>query len=206
MSEPRKPVRPRHRRLSDEEVTLWVEVARTITPKSGARLPALSTAGALAETVPEPSPVKKKRPKEAPQEPPARMEPPKLSALPLAPIERRLRQRLSRGHIDVDMRIDLHGMRQDEAHAALRHFLARARQNQALIVLVVTGKGKGKVERDQGHFVETGVLRRSVPHWLSAPDLRQIVLGFEEASPTHGGGGALYVRLRSARRAGATPS
>ncbi|MEQ4597219.1 MAG: Smr/MutS family protein, partial [Methylobacteriaceae bacterium] len=41
-----------------------------------------------------------------------------------------------------------------------------------------------------------GVLRRSVPHWLRGPELRGLVLGFEEAARHHGGGGALYVRLR----------
>ena len=40
------------------------------------------------------------------------------------------------------------------------------------------------------------MLRRSVPHWLRAPELRTVVLGFEEAARHHGGAGALYVRLR----------
>jgi DNA-nicking Smr family endonuclease len=35
-----------------------------------------------------------------------------------------------------------------------------------------------------------------VPQWLALPDLRAVVLGFEEAGPRQGGGGALYVRLR----------
>jgi DNA-nicking Smr family endonuclease len=45
-------------------------------------------------------------------------------------------------------------------------------------------------------------LRRIVPHWLGAPDLRAVVLGFEEAGRAHGGAGALYVRLRRGERAG----
>ncbi|MFL5135469.1 MAG: Smr/MutS family protein, partial [Microvirga sp.] len=51
-------------------------------------------------------------------------------------------------------------------------------------------------------FEERGVLRRMVPHWLRLPDLRSLVIGFEEASPQHGGSGALYVRLRRRRGAG----
>jgi DNA-nicking Smr family endonuclease len=35
-----------------------------------------------------------------------------------------------------------------------------------------------------------------VPQWLRAQELRHIVLGFDEAAPSHGGSGALYVRLR----------
>ena len=58
---------------------------------------------------------------------------------------------------------------------------------------VVTGKG-GPTYDDA--FSERGVLRRSVPHWLRAPELRTVVLGFEEAARHHGGAGALYVRLR----------
>jgi DNA-nicking Smr family endonuclease len=61
--------------------------------------------------------------------------------------------------------------------------------------LVVTGKGS-KDGLDFSHD-ERGVLRRMVPHWLAAPDLRHIVLGFTEAARRHGGEGALYVRLRS---------
>jgi DNA-nicking Smr family endonuclease len=40
------------------------------------------------------------------------------------------------------------------------------------------------------------VLRRLAPHWLSEPDLRTVVLGFQEAGRAHGGSGARYVRLR----------
>ena len=53
-----------------------------------------------------------------------------------------------------------------------------------------------------GLFEERGVLRRMVPHWLRLPDLRHLVIGFEEASPQHGGSGALYVRLRRRRSVG----
>jgi DNA-nicking Smr family endonuclease len=65
---------------------------------------------------------------------------------------------------------------------------------------VITGKG-GAGSGDP-IFEERGVLRRAVPHWLRLPDLRTLVLGFEEASPHHGGSGALYVRLRRKRGAG----
>jgi DNA-nicking Smr family endonuclease len=70
-------------------------------------------------------------------------------------------------------------------------------------VLIVTGKGKATNRDDAGFASQPGILRRVVPQWLTEPSIRHIVLGFEEASPTHGGSGALYVRLRSARRSGA---
>jgi DNA-nicking Smr family endonuclease len=38
-----------------------------------------------------------------------------------------------------------------------------------------------------------------VPHWLSLPEFRALIVGFEEANIGHGGAGALYVRIRRAR-------
>jgi DNA-nicking Smr family endonuclease len=107
---------------------------------------------------------------------------------PLAPLETRLRQRLARGRVAVDDTLDLHGYRQDQAHRVLRDFVIRAQARGAKLVLVVTGKGRTAAE--------PGVLRRAVPLWLEAPDLRSVVVGFGEATATHGGSGALYVRLR----------
>lgn len=120
---------------------------------------------------------------------------------PLAPLERRVRQKLVRGIRSFDARIDLHGMTQHEAHDQLRGFLHVAYQRGHVIVLVITGKG-GRSGRDSGsgrgapYMDERGILRRVVPQWLAMADLRHIVLGFEEAHLTHGGSGALYVRLR----------
>lgn len=125
---------------------------------------------------------------------PAQPPPAVVPAPPLAPgLERRVRLALRRGALQVDARIDLHGMYQAEAHGALVGFLMRARASGHTHVLVVTGKGG--IGYDDA-FSERGVLRRSVPHWLRAPELRTIVLGFEEAARHHGGAGALYVRLR----------
>ncbi|MGB7092558.1 MAG: Smr/MutS family protein, partial [Methylovirgula sp.] len=104
--------------------------------------------------------------------------------------------KLARGAIPVDAAIDLHGMRQQEAHHALLGFLSRAQRDGAKIVLVVTGKGESRL----ADGIETGVLRRAVPLWLNAPEWRHLIVGFEEATRTHGGAGALYVRLRRHER------
>ena len=87
-------------------------------------------------------------------------------------------------------------MNQAEAHQALRGFLRYSQARGAKLVIVVTGKGGPLGEPMFGE--ERGVLRRLTPHWLREPDLRSIVLGFEEAGRAHGGAGALYVRLRRA--------
>ncbi|ACL56009.1 Smr/MutS family protein [Methylobacterium nodulans] len=186
MSAPR---RPRERRLTPDERRLWAEIARQVTPLQGRSLPP------EPPSVPEPPPPAPVRATMARAVPAAAR--PKPALPPLAPIERRVRTALRRGSRTVDAVIDLHGLRQAEAHAALVAFLHRSRGAGHVLVLVVTGKGGP----GDDPYAERGVLRRSVPHWLRLPDLRPLVLGFEEAALHHGGSGALYVRLR--RRGGA---
>ncbi len=82
-------------------------------------------------------------------------------------------------------------MTQTRAHRALFSFLQRASDDGSTFVLVITGKG-----RTVGPDAERGVLRRQVPEWLSLPEFRALVVGFEEAHIGHGGEGALYVRIR----------
>ena len=64
---------------------------------------------------------------------------------------------------------------------------------------MITGKGK-RQERADSDFFETtdGVLKRSVPVWMSEPPLRNLVLAFSTAKKAHGDTGALYVLLRKA--------
>jgi DNA-nicking Smr family endonuclease len=177
----------RLRRLSDEEIALWTEVARSVSRRRGASLPVASKP--LASKAPAPPTADAAG---APEPRPA-----KSRALPLAPIERRLKRELARGRAAIDGAIDLHGMNQAEAHQALRGFLRHSQVRGARLVIVVTGKG-GLLDEPAPFGQERGVLRRLAPHWLREPDLRSIVLGFEEAGRAHGGSGALYVRLRRA--------
>jgi DNA-nicking Smr family endonuclease len=185
--------RSRTRSLSSEEKRLWSHVARHVKPMKGKRPP------------PEPEPEDRPAalsPKIAALSPalPSHPPPPKPALPPLAPVERKTLQALRRGRKNVDSVIDLHGMRQEEAHFALLSFLHRAQGSGHGLVLVITGKGGAAVT--SGMFEERGVLKRMVPHWLRLPDLRSLVVGFEEASPQHGGSGAIYVRLRRRRGAG----
>jgi DNA-nicking Smr family endonuclease len=180
------PPRKRLRRLTDEEIALWTEVARSVARRRGATLPAPL------------NPVRPARPPAPPSTatavPPA-ARPAKPSAPPLAPIERRLKRELSRGRATIDAALDLHGLTQAEAHQALRGFLRHSQARGARLVIIVTGKG-GATDEFSGWPNERGVLKRLTPQWLREPDLRSVVLGFEEAGRAHGGSGALYVRLR----------
>lgn len=98
------------------------------------------------------------------------------------------RDKLAKGRLPIEARIDLHGMTQGEAHALLLSFLRRAHMLGVRHVLVITGKGSS--------LGSDGVLRKAVPDWFATPAFRSLVGGFESAARGHGGAGALYVRLR----------
>jgi DNA-nicking Smr family endonuclease len=100
---------------------------------------------------------------------------------PLAPIGRRERSQLSRGRKEIDARLDLHGMTQARAHRALKLFLQSASINGHTFVLVITGKGRSAGTEQRG------ILRSQVPEWLSLPEFRSVVVGFEQAHIAHGG-------------------
>ena len=194
MSPPRKGGR---RRLTGDEQTLWSAVTRSVAPLRRPRTEVVPPEqpppepAVQAQTGTPTKPVKLRPP------PPVAPSPPKPP--PLAPLDRRTRQRLARERESIDDRIDLHGLKQNEAHAALRRFLRGAQADGARVVLVITGKGARDPKGAGDPYDERGVLRRQVPLWLEAADLRPLSVGFETAGTGHGGEGALYVRIRRAR-------
>jgi DNA-nicking Smr family endonuclease len=111
-----------------------------------------------------------------------------------------MRARMARGSLAIDARIDLHGLTQAAAHRRLIKFLGEAQAAGAKLVLVITGKGRPDDRPLMGE--ERGVLKRLVPIWLGAEEMRTLVVGYETAGRGHGGEGALYVRVRSRRKAG----
>lgn len=175
--------RGKSRCLSDAERVLWKQITRSIEPLRA--LPAEDADSEIDATVPAPAAAATHRP----TKPPAKR--PKIETPPaLAPLGRRAKQRVARGRDEIDGRLDLHGLTQAEAHDALLRFLHMAQVRGARLVMVITGKGRGG---------EMGVLRRQVPLWLALAEFRTLVVGFEEAHRTHGGAGALYLRVRRAR-------
>ena len=106
--------------------------------------------------------------------------------------------RMKRGKLKPEGKIDLHGMRRDTAHSTLIRYISAAQTQGKRLVLVITGKGK---DRDEPGPIPTqrGVLRNQVPHWLSLPPLAQEVLQVTPAHSSHGGDGAYYVYLRRIR-------
>ena len=181
----------RRRVLSKDERVLWTTVTRSIEPlRASPVLAPEPEPAAVAAAVPA-RPAAAKRAK-APAPAPAMPASP-----PLAPLGRRMRRSVARGKEAIDARLDLHGLTQSEAHAALLRFLRNASARDKRLVLVITGKGsKNFGARGDG---ERGLLKRQVPQWLTLPEFRSLVIGFEDAHVTHGGEGALYVRIRRKR-------
>ncbi len=175
----------KRRTLSYEERVLWTTVTKAIEPlHASVQSAADDSDNPAMETLKTTRPAKSVH-TSAPVGP-------KPVSPPLVPLGRRMKQRVARGKEAIDARLDLHGLTQSEAHAALLRFLRNAHVRDARLVLVITGKGRGG---------EMGVLRRQVPQWLSLPEFRSLVIGFEDAHIAHGGEGALYVRVRRARTA-----
>jgi DNA-nicking Smr family endonuclease len=186
----------RRRQLTEEERALWRGVARSIKPLRPSRrivTEPSSTDIAADEKKSAERPILPERPlRSLPV-----VEAPRPRNPPLAPLDRRLKQRVARGSEPIDARLDLHGYTQARAHTALLAFLQRAQRDGARVALVVTGKGGGRADPLAPR--EHGVLKRQVPIWLALPEFRSLVLGFEAAHVGHGGEGALYVRLRRQR-------
>ena len=118
-------------------------------------------------------------------------------AMPVV-LDRRNLRRIGKGRISIDDRIDLHGMRRSQAHQALLVFMRAAQAENFKTVLVITGKGRLRSEPSENWMDDrdVGVLRREVPEWLRSDELEDVVNGFSNALPQHGGDGALYVRLK----------
>lgn len=170
-------------RLSEDDRVLWNLVARTARPLKGR---------AVAIDVPDIAAEAKAATTQAAR-------PPANAAAVAKPKTQHVTQRLddptldklSKGRLPIEGRVDLHGMTQDEAYSLLFSFLHRAHAGGIRYVLVITGKGSSSGG--------DGVLRRAVPAWLSTPAFRPLVSSHDHAARNHGGSGALYVRLRRVR-------
>ena len=114
-------------------------------------------------------------------------------------IHRRLEQKMLRGQIKIDSTLDLHGMTQEEAKDATVNFVKMAKKNNLNIVLIITGKGISKDNKDDGYRnrYARGVLNQNLPNWLKLPQIRNDINGYRYANIRHGGEGAYYILLKS---------
>ena len=114
-----------------------------------------------------------------------------LSAEKVSGVDKRTVDRMRRGKLPIDARLDLHGEYQTTAQAQLESFILNCFEADCRLVLVITGKG---LTRNS-----TGVLRKRLPEWLNKPKCREVTLSFCAARPEHGGEGASYILLKRKR-------
>ena len=174
--------RRRLRGLSEADRALWRAYAAEIVPLPGRELPPEPAAPpAPVVAAPVAAPVAAAlAPRWSPPDIAVNAPPPGLD-------DRRWRD-LRRGKVRPERTIDLHGRRAQDAHAAVHAFLADAYADGLRCVAVITGRGSS---------AEGGVLRRELPHWLNAPDLRRIILG--AAHPHRANTGSVHLLLRRRR-------
>ena len=178
----------------ENDAELWARVAESARPlrkRSVAQLPEPSA---------PPRPRKAAKATEPLPQPPAPKAPPKPAPTVRGEaLDRQTARKLEGGRLPVEAKLDLHGMRQRDAHAELKRFLKSAQGKGYRHVLVITGKGAAADARSFYAEDSRGVLRQAAPHWLAAPDLAHVVVSFSPAPRRLGGDGALYVRLRKPR-------
>jgi len=179
------------KRPAAKDARLWALVTATVRPLPGRVRPEVAppapgaaaaaagegqTRSAGATPGPPPPTASRRTPAPRPTPPPGTIEPNRLRLI-------------DRGRERLGGVIDLHGLDQDRARAAMTAFILRAVADKERTVLVITGKGA----------LGDGVLRRRAPEWLAEPPLRGVVAGISEAHRTRGGAGALYVALKRGR-------
>ncbi len=185
-------MRRKGRPLHPEEHKLWGQVTRSVTPRHGPvhqpteeelthnRFPPLKPATPAKRAFGAPA-TKPQRPAGPPQ----------------SSLDGSTERKLKRGRAQIDAKLDLHGMRQAEAHDALVRFILNAQVHGHRCVLVITGKGtRGESQNNPYETPGPGILKSRLGQWLAQDPLRGIAYGLREAHPRHGGSGAHYVFIR----------
>ncbi len=185
----------RRRKLRPEEQELWSQVARSAVPIRPDR-PVVDTPPLeRADTKPAATSLPKRTPIqsfEIGSKPAATRIP--APSTPAPRMDAKTMQRMNRGKLKPEGRIDLHGMTVDQAHPELINFILRSHAKGRRLVLVITGKGVGPGPTGPIPY-QRGILKRQVPHWLQQMPVAPLILQVTSASPRHGGEGALYVYL-----------
>jgi len=101
-------------------------------------------------------------------------------------------RRLSRGLVQPDRTLDLHGHTLATAYDLLDRRLEQAVTTGDRVLLLITGKPRSGSER-------RGAIRAAVGDWLAASRHAADIAAVRNAHPRHGGAGALYIVLRRKR-------
>lgn len=194
--------------LGPEDEALWRSVVKKTKPLT--KRPKAPAAPQKPQEVEKPKAEKKLPQRRVKPSPPPEPEIRVSKVAKPGGLERGLADKLRRGKLRPDGRLDLHGFRQEEAHQALIGFLTRAQARDKRLVLVITGKGDAYYsggggdsgDDDEGNDStarQSGILRRMLPMWLDEPPLRPLIAGFQPAHRHDGGDGAFYIHIRKPR-------
>lgn len=183
MRPPRGRIPPARRRLglTAEEAALWQRVVAGVVPLR----PAAAAGEDAVASLPPPAAT---APPAAAPVPPAPPLPDLAIGLAPAGLDRRRWDDLRRGRTRPERTLDLHGLSAAAAHAAVCRFVRAAHAAGLRCIAIITGKGAGE---------GGGVLRRELPHWLNAPELRRLILA--AAHPHRANPGAVHLLLRRRR-------
>lgn len=111
-------------------------------------------------------------------------------------MDQRTHAKMRKGKLRPEAKLDLHGMFAAHAHNELLSFVRRCHAEGKRLVLVITGKGSTTSDEAGIMPSRQGILRHSLPHWLSSAEMRVLILQITPAHIRHGGGGAYYVYLK----------
>ena len=170
------------RRLGPDEKALWQKVVATVRPLHRS----MEQAEPTQERVEAPPPAAA-RTRAAP--PPA---PRPSKAVPGITLDGSWDRRLSRGLVQPDLIVDLHGHNLNTAYSLLDSRLEQAVATGARVLLLITGKPPAPNQRP----IKRGAIRAAVGDWLAASRHAADIAAVRGAHPRHGGTGALYIILR----------
>lgn len=106
-----------------------------------------------------------------------------------------LAKKFKREELKIEAVLDLHGSTEKKAFDCVSNFIRQAYGTRKRCVLIITGKGL-----DDSLFSEKGILRKSVPSWLTNSEISSLILAFKNPSEVLGGKGALYILLRKNKK------
>lgn len=173
------------RPLSPDEQALWDRVVASVRPLRPVAVPLMPLA-----TPSQPRATPKSH---APTPAKPRLTPAK--AQPGTTLDGSWDRRLSRGLVQPDATVDLHGHNLATAYDLLDRRLEQAVGQGDRLLLLITGKPPTDDRRPVGR----GAIRAAVGDWLAAGRHAGSIAAVRGAHPRHGGNGALYIVLRKQR-------
>lgn len=112
-------------------------------------------------------------------------------------LDRNTASKFVKGKLNIDARLDLHGLTEKNAFTAVKNFIQNSYAKGFRCLLIITGKG---IKNDDLPWYETkGVIKEAFPDWLNCDDIRPFILSASQAIRNDGGSGAFYVLLKRKR-------